>query len=84
MRNRIVLLARIAAGEIGAPGAVNQQAIAGENPVLGIEAYRVGGMAGRVQHLELEIADDQPLAVLKMHRDMRGRGSPMHRDRRFG
>ena len=48
VRNRIVLLARIAAGEIGAPSAVNQQAIAGENPVLGIEAYRVGGMAGRV------------------------------------
>jgi len=67
--NRLVLGARIAVLEVGAPGAADEQRIAGEDPVIHAEAVGVVGVARRVEHLELEAFDGETVAIRDAHRD---------------
>ena len=64
------------------PGAADQQGVAGEDPVLHHQAHRIAGMAGRVQRLQPQLADDQHVAVVQPHVGI-GRGAqPVRHHRR--
>ena len=65
---------RVAARQVGAAGAADQQGVAGEDAVLADQAHRVGGVAGRVQHLQAQLAEDDRLAVVDAHRRSRAPG----------
>jgi len=79
----VVERVRIAARQVGAPGAADQQGVAGEDAVLGDEAHRVAGVPRRVQHAQAQLADDEHLAVIDLHIDPRGRGGAVHHRRRL-
>src|SRR5579862_1698753 len=79
---RIILDARIAAREIGAPGAMDEQDIAGEDAVLREQAYRIRSVAGRVEDAEFLVANRQRLTVFDMDTDVGSRRETMHYDRR--
>ncbi len=48
----VIKRVRIAGGKIGAPGAPDQQRVAGEDAVFHHQTHRIPGMAGRVQRPE--------------------------------
>src|SRR5271170_3212402 len=78
--DRIVLSAGVAAREIGAPGTVDEEDIAGENAILGENADRVRRVAGSMQHADILVAELERLAVLNMNSDVRRRRQKMHGD----
>src|SRR5260370_16373085 len=78
LRDRIVALAGVAAREIATPRPVNQQHVAGEDPVTRIKANRVRRMAGRVDYLKLDITDLEALAIVDMNIDALWGRPPMH------
>src|SRR5260370_30639927 len=75
---RIVLNARIAARKIGAPGAVDEQNIAGEDAVLREQAYRIRSVARRMEDAEFFLAYFQRLTVFDMYTDVGSRRDTMH------
>ena len=83
-RYRIVLNAGVAAREIGAAGAVDEQDVAGEDAILREQADRIRRVARRVEDAEFFVADLQHLAVFDMDCDVRRGREKMHRDRRVG
>src|SRR5208282_2612275 len=72
------------AREIGAPGAVDEQNIAGEDAILREQAYRIRSVARRVEDAEFLVAYFQRLTVFDMDTDVRSRRETMHHDRRTG
>ena len=73
---------RVAGRQIGAAGAADQQRVAGEDAILADQAHRVGGVAGRVQHLQAQLAEDDRLAVVDAHRDPGRRAGAVHHGHR--
>ena len=69
---------RVAGRKIGAPGAADEERVAGEDPVLGDQAHRVARVPRRVQHLQPQVAHDQQLAVVEAHADERRRARAVH------
>ena len=78
VENRIELRARIAVLKIGATGAADQQSIAGEDPVGEQERIGIVGVAGRVEHVEPQTFDLDPVAFGDPHRDDIGMGLFAH------
>ena len=64
----LVLGARVAILEVGAAGAADEQRVAGEDPVAEGEAIGIVGVAGRVERLEAQTLDRQPIALADPHR----------------
>ena len=73
---------RVAARQVGAAGAADEQGVAGEDAIRADQAHRVGGVAGRVQHLQAQLAEDDRLAVVDAHRDPRRRAGAVHHGHR--
>src|SRR6185437_2709726 len=68
VEDAFILRAGAAVLEIGAPGAADQQGVAGEHPIRQGEAIAVVGMAGRIDDVETDALDVQPLAIADPHR----------------
>src|SRR5271155_865918 len=81
---RIVLNARIAAREIGAPGAVDEQYIASKDAILRDQAYRIRSMARSVEDAKFLVAYFQDLTIFDVDAHVRSRRQAMHSDRRTG
>src|SRR5208283_487417 len=81
---RIVLNARIAAREIGASGAVDEQNISGEDAILREQAYRIRSMARSVEDAKFLVAHFQHLTIFDVDAHVRSRREAMHHDRRTG
>ena len=69
MNSEFVLSARAAVLEIGAPGAADQQRVAGEHAVAQHEAVGIVGVAGGVEHVEAQAFDLQLVAFGETHGD---------------
>ncbi len=75
---RFILRARVAVLEIGAPGAADQQRVAGKDAVAHQEAVGIVGVAGRVEHVHADAFDGELVAFGKPHRDDVGLGVLAH------
>ncbi len=71
----------IAARQIGPPRAANEQRIAGKHAVLDGNAHGIACMAGRVQRLQTQPADDQQFPALQAQIDEGRRARAMHHHR---
>ena len=65
--DRAVELVGVAAGEVGAGGAVirHEHRVADEHRILDLVGDVGRGVPGRVQHLHVELADLEALAILE-------------------
>ena len=68
-------------GEVGPRRVADQQRVAGQQVALDEEAAVLGPVAGRVQHLDRERADDQLVAVRERLARVLGLGQRVDRDR---
>ncbi len=75
---RFILRACIAILEIGAPGAADQQRVAGEYPIAHHETVGIVGMAGGVEHVHAHTFDGELVAFGKPHRHHVGFGILTH------
>ncbi len=77
----VVQLLGVAAGQVGAAAAADQQGVAGEHPVLDVHADRVRGVPRRVQDIQRQFAEVDLLAVVHPQVDV-GRGAVAVHDHR--
>ncbi len=54
----------VAAGEVGAPAALEEQRVAGDEPAVEQEALAARRVAGGVQQFDVDVADADLVAVL--------------------
>src|ERR1700694_3110258 len=78
LSNAVILRARIAPGEVGASGGVNEQRVAGEHAVSGAEAHAIWRVPGSVKRPQFQLSDANIVAVIEMDIDVRSRGALMH------
>ena len=76
----VVERAGVAAGKIGAPGAVDEQRVPGADTVADVQADTVGCVAGRREHAEREGADLEVVPVVHVPIDVRRGRPPVHDD----
>src|SRR5271155_2960423 len=82
--DRIVLVTRVAACEIGAPGAVDKQHVAGEDAIPGEQANRIGSVAGSMEDADFLIANFERLTIFNVNTYVRSWRETMHYDWRIG
>src|SRR6476646_1871289 len=75
---RLILLARVAVLEISAAGAPDQQRVTGKDTIRQDEAVRIIGVSRRIDSVERQPLDRQPVAIRKTHRDDIGLGLLAH------
>src|SRR5271170_3214984 len=82
--DRIVLATRVAAREIGAAGAVDEQHVAREDAIPGEQANRIGSVTGSMEDAEFLVANFQRLTIFNVNTYVRSRRETMHHDWRIG
>ena len=69
----------VAAGEVGAAAALQEEGVAGDEPVVDVEALAAGRVSRRVDQLDGDVADGDGVAAVVQHEvGLLGAGHPLH------